>query len=243
MSRLCVVVLAALSVAAVLQTSGAQTVASNQDGMAPLATPQNEPQRVAAAIIGAGFPSPQHIVQVGAATGGFLELFMAKFPAARGTWIEAITAEHQLPDAHKHLDRFGDRVDFKAGCARRDLSRKTCILPKDTDVIITGSLSIQQDIEGMRRVYKAGADMLPPGGWLVNVDRVTFSDPSFGALMKTAVKGFPPEYVGIPLHYPQFKVPTADEQVQAMRAAGLEAQVVWQSFDEVVIMGRKSPAN
>ena len=240
MSRVCVVVLAAFAVMSALRTSeAAQQDASNQDPMAALATPQNEPQRVAAAIIAAGFPSPQHIVQVGAATGGFLELFMVKFPAARGTWIEAITAEHQLPEAHKHLDRFGDRVDFKAGCARRDLSRKTCILPKDTDVIITGSLSIQQDIDGMRRVYKAGADMLPSGGWLVNVDRVTFSDPSFGALMQTAVKGFPPEYVGIPLHYPQFRVPTADEQVQAMRVAGFEAQVVWQSFNEVVIMGRK----
>ena len=219
--------------------SGAQTEKSNPDPLAALATPENEPERVAAAVVAAGFPSPQHIVQVGAATGGFLELFMAKFPAARGTWIEAITAEHQLPDAHKHLDRFGDRVEFKAGCARRDLSRKSCILPKDTDVIITGSLSIQQNIDGMRNVYKAGADMLPPGGWLVNVDRVTFSDPSWGALMKTAVKGFPPEHVGIPLHYPQFRVPTADEQVEAMRAAGFEAQVVWQSFDEVVVMGRK----
>jgi hypothetical protein len=239
MSRACVVVLAGFSVIVALPTPGAQMEPSNADPLAAIATPQNEPQRVAAAVIGAGFPSPQHIVQVGAANGGFLELFMAKFPAARGTWIEAITAEHQLPDAHKHLDRFGDRVDFKAGCARRDLSRKTCLLPKDTDVIITGSLSIQQDIEGMRRVFKAGADDLPPGGWLVNVDRVTFSDPSFGALMKTAVKGFPPEHVGIPLHYPQFRVPTADEQVQAMRDAGFEAQVVWQSFDEVVIMGRK----
>jgi hypothetical protein len=239
MLRACVVALGAFSMISALQTSSAETEQSNPDPMASLATAQNEPQRVAAAIVAAGFPSPQHIVQVGAATGTFLELFMARFPTARGTWIEAITAEHQLPEAHKHLDRFGDRVDFKAGCARRDLSRKTCVLPKDTDVIITGSLSIQQDIDGMKNVYKAGADMLPQGGWLVNVDRVTFSDASFGALLQTAVKGFAPEYVGIPLHYPQFRVPTADEQLEAMRSAGFEAQVVWQSFNQVVIMGRK----
>jgi hypothetical protein len=232
-------VLAVFSVISALQTSGAQTEQSNPNPQAPLATARNEPQRVAAAIVAAGFPSPQHIVQVGAGTGGFLEVFMDRFPTARGTWIEAITAEHQLPETHKNLDRFGDRVEFKGGCARRDLSRKTCVLPGDTDVILIGSLSIQQDIDGMRRVYKAGADMLPPGGWLVNVDRVTFSDATFGPLLQTAVKGFPPEYVGIPLHYPQFRVPTADQQVEAMRAAGLEAQVVWQSFNEVVIMGRK----
>jgi hypothetical protein len=232
-------VLVTVSVTLALQPASAQTDKSNADPLAVVATPRNEPQRVAAAIVGASFPSPQHIVQVGAGTGGFLEMFMAKFPAARGTWIEAITAEHQLPDAHKNLDRFGDRVEFRGGCARRDLSRRTCVLPKDTDVILVGSLAVQQDLEGMRRVYKAGADDLPPGGWMVNVDRVTFSDASFGPLLKAAVKGFPPEYVGIPLHYPQFRVPTAQEQLQAMRDAGFEAQVVWQSFDEVVLMGRK----
>jgi hypothetical protein len=178
-------------------------------------------------------------VEIGAYTGEFLAVFMARFPTARGTWIEAITAEHNLPDAHKNLDRFGDRVDFKSGCARRDLGRRTCVLPGDTDVIVTSSLSIQQDIDGIKKVYKGGADMLPQGGWLVNVDRVTFSDASFGALLQTAVKGFPAEYVGIPLHYPQFRVPTADEQLEAMRSAGFEAQVVWQSFNQILIMGRK----
>jgi hypothetical protein len=34
-------------------------------------------------------------------------------------------------------------------------------------------------------------------------------------------------------------VPTADEQLAAMRAAGFDAQVVWQSFNTVLFMGRK----
>ena len=197
-----------------------------------------EPRRIAAAIVAADFPAPHMIVQVGASTGALLETFMEKIPTAHGEWVEAITSEHNLPRAHERLDRFGDRVDFKFGCARRDLG-PGCNLPKDTDVILIDWLSIQQPLDQMARIYKVGADKLPSGGWIVNLDHVSFSDPIWAPLLQTAVKGFRPELEGPPIHYPQFRVPTADEQLAAMRAAGLQAQVVWQSFTTALIMGRK----
>ena len=100
-------------------------------------------------------------------------------------------------------------------------------------------LSIQQNLDGMSRIFKAGSDKLPSGGWIVNLDHVTFSDGTFGPLMQMASKGFRPPQEGPPIHYPQIRVPTADEQLAALRAAGFDAQVVWQSFSTVLIMGRK----
>jgi len=197
-----------------------------------------EPRRIAAAIVAADFPTPHMVVQVGASTGALLETFLETLPTAHGEWVEAITSEHNVPAAKARLGRFGDRVDFKFGCARRDLG-PGCNLPKDTDVILIDWLSIQQPLDQMARIYKVAGEKLPSGGWIVNLDHVTFSDPIWEPLMQTAVKEFRPDLEGPPIHYPQFKVPTAMEQLEAMRAAGFEAQVVWQSFTTALIMGRK----
>jgi hypothetical protein len=198
-----------------------------------------EPRQIAAAVVAADFPAPQLVVQVGAFQGEFLEVFLDKFPVARGQWTEAVTSEHNLPAAKARFARFGDRVDFKWGCARRDLSAG-CVLPNDTDVILIEWLSIQQDLDGIYKVYRAGADKLRSGGWIVNVDHVSADSGAWGPLLQTAVKGFRrPEIEGPPVHYPQFRVPTADEQLTAMRAAGFDAQLVWKSFTTVLLMGRK----
>jgi hypothetical protein len=197
-----------------------------------------EPRRIAAAIVAADFPTPHMVVQVGASTGALLETFLETLPTAHGEWVEAVTSEHNVPAAKARLGRFGDRVDFKFGCARRDLG-PGCDLPKDTDVILIDWLSIQQPLDQMVRIYKVAAEKMHSGGWIVNLDHVTFSDSSWEPLLHSASKGFRPDLEGPPIHYPQFRVPTADEQLDALRAAGFEAQVVWQSFTTALIMGRK----
>jgi hypothetical protein len=198
-----------------------------------------EPRSIAAAFVAADFPAPQRIVQVGSFQGEFLEVFLDRFPYARGQWTEAITSEHNLAATKQRFARFGDRIDFKWGCARRDLG-PGCDLPKDTDVILIEWLAIQQDLDSMYRIYRAGAAQLPPGGWIINVDHVSFGGSAWGPLSQMAVKGFRhPEVEGPPIHYPQFRVPTADEQLAAMRAAGFDAEMVWRSFNTVLLMGRK----
>jgi hypothetical protein len=198
-----------------------------------------EPRKIAAAVVATEFPAPQLIVQVGAFQGEFLEVFLDRFPGARGQWTEAITSEHNLPATRQRFARFGNRIDFAFGCARRDLSAG-CVLPKQTDVILLEWLSIQQDLDGMYKVYRAGAAQLPTGGWIINVDHVRFGGSGWEPRVQTAVKEFRhPEVEGPPIHYPQFQVPTIDEQLGALRAAGFDAQVVWQSFNTVLFMGRK----
>jgi hypothetical protein len=242
---LAAVLLVALTLSLVPHTAGAQReVPPPPAARPPVDYVQNgeqaslEPRRIAAAIVAAGFPTPHRVVQVGASSGALLETFMERLPTAHGVWIEAVTSEHNVPLAKARLGRFGDRVEYQFGCARRDLG-PGCDLPKDTDVILIDWLSIQQPLDQMQRIYKVGADKLPSGGWIVNLDHVSFSDSSWEPLLRTAARGFRPEREGPPIHYPQFRVPTAQEQLDALRAAGFEAQVVWQSFTTALIMGRK----
>jgi hypothetical protein len=251
---LSVILLDALVSMAVPHTAAAQTPKQNSSGDEPAPptadggmTPARqkmmndalqEPRRIAAAVVAADVAAPKLIVQVGAFQGEFLEVLLDAFPGARGQWTEAVTSEHNLPAAKARFGRFGDRVDFKFGCARRDLG-PGCVLPKNTDLILIEWLSIQQNLDEMYRIYRAGAAQLPPGGWIVNVDHVSFGS-GWEPRLQEAVKGFRrPEIEGPPVHYPQFRVPTVDEQLGAMRAAGFDAEVVWQSFSTVLFMGRK----
>jgi hypothetical protein len=197
-----------------------------------------EPRSIAAAVLAGGAPVPSKVVQVGAFQGEFLETVLTHLPDTRGQWTEAVTSEHNLSAAKSRLARFGDRVDFRFGCARRDLG-PGCELPGDTDVILIEWLSIQQNLEGIYRVYREGAAKLPVGGWIVNLDHVTF-DSRWQTRIDSAVADFRrPDIEGPPVHYPQFRVPTADEQLAALRAAGFDAHVIWQSFGTVLLMGRK----
>jgi hypothetical protein len=197
-----------------------------------------EPRRIAAAVVAAAKPTPRRVVQVGAHQGEFLDVFMERFPASRATWIEAVTSKHNQAPARQRLARLGERVDFRFGCARRDLG-PGCQLPEDTDVVIIEWLSIQQTLAGMQRIFGDAAAKLPVGGWIVHLDHVTFTG-QWQQRMATAVQGFRrPEWEGPPVHYPQFRVPTKDEQLAALRGAGFDAEVVWQSFSTILIVGQK----
>jgi hypothetical protein len=196
-----------------------------------------EPRQIAAALVAADNPAPTYVVQVGAHHGEFLAVFLDRFPSARGLWTEPNNSEQNLPAAKVRLARFGNRVDYKFGCVDRDIS-DGCV-PKGSTVIITDWMSVLQNLEGIYKIYRIAADQLAPGGWLINIDQVGFRDSAWEARLQAARKGIRPEREAPPIHHPEFKVPTVDEQLAAMRAAGLDARVVWQSFSTVLIMGRK----
>lgn len=195
-----------------------------------------EPYHIAAAIVAAAHPDTKVIGNVGAFQGQFLAAFLDQFPQARGVYAEPDGSENP-PIAKPRMAKYGSRVTFVVGCTSRDLN-EGCI-PKDADVIITEWVSIHQNLDGMYKIYRRAADQLPSGGWFVNLDHVTFGATAWDGWLKNAAKDFRPEPEGPKLHHPDYRVPTLDEQVGAMRAAGFDTRVVWQSFNTVLIMGRK----
>jgi hypothetical protein len=198
-------------------------------------------RRLAAAIVAQDTPAPHLIVDVGSFTGEFLEAFMQRFPDSHGQWTEPVT--NNLDNAKKRLGRFKS-VDFVVGCASRDISQG-CV-PKGVDVLITSWLSIHQNLAGIRSFYKQAAGMLPSGGWLANIDHVTYGK---GSPWENRVKGAREELVaagvdavveGPPTHHPDYVTPTLDDQVKAFKDAGFDdVQVVWRRLDTVLFMARK----
>jgi hypothetical protein len=195
-----------------------------------------EPYRVAAAVVAVDLPTPKSVVTVGGFQGQFLEVFLDQFPTAHGKYTEDIRSSNP-PIARKRLARFGDRVTYEDGCPSRDIS--TGCVPKGTDIIITEWMSIHQDLDGMYKNYRAAAEHLNSGGWVAVLDHVSFGGTSWDSQLQVAGKGFRPQNEVPPIHHPNYRVPTAEEELGAMRAAGFDAQVVWQSFSTVLLMGHK----
>lgn len=195
----------------------------------------DEPRKIAAAIVAADNPAPNYVVSVGSNVGAFLAVFMDKFPNARGQWtepVDKIAAARQI-----YLGKYGDRINYKIGCAERDIT-DGCV-PKGADVIITDWVTTHQNLDGLYKIYKFAYAQLPSGGWIVNLDHISFGDTAWDTLLQKAVTGFRPAHEGPPFEHPKDRTPTLEEHLGAMRAAGFDAQVVWQSFSTVLFMGRK----
>ena len=193
------------------------------------------PRLIAAEVVSLDKPNPVKIVDVGSFTGEFLEAFMEKFPGARGQWTEPVNGNEN--NAKRRFARFGDRMDYVIGCPHRDLSQG-CV-PKDTDVLITSWVTRHQELPGIQKVYKDAYPLLPSGGWFAILDEVTVPghwEKQFttGRLNFMATQEGPPEYQKAP-------IPTLEQQLAALHAAGFtDVQVVWQEFTTVLIMARKS---
>jgi SAM-dependent methyltransferase len=198
-------------------------------------------RRIGAAIVAQDNPAPKSVIDVGSFTGEFLEAFLEQFPSAHGQWTEPVETNHV--NAKRRLGRFGNRVDYVIGCASRDISLG-CV-PKGVDVLITSWLSIHQDLPGINKFYKEAAAMLPPGGWLANLDHVGYGGSPWerrfeGARKVATGEGLAAITEGPPVHHKDFTVPTLEEQLAAFKAAGFDdVQVVWRRFNTVLLMARK----
>lgn len=209
----------------------------NEPGSDRLSTPR----RLAAAIVAQEQPEPHKVVDVGSFTGEFLEAFLEQFPAAHGQWTEPV--ETNRGTAARRLARFGDRVDYVIGCPGRDISQG-CV-PRDVDVLITSWISIHQNLAGIQKFYKLAAERLPSGGWVANLDHVASGDAAWDRRLKGARPVAVDEALaatieGPPVHHADFKTPTLDDQLAALRSAGFDdVAVVWRRLDTVLIVARK----
>lgn len=208
----------------------------------PLGDQLAAPRRLAASIVAQDNPEPRSIVDVGSFTGEFLEAFMQRFPTAHGQWTEPVTGNEG--NAKKRLARFRSNVDYVIGCPSRDIG-KGCV-PKGVDVLITSWLSIHQDLTGVRKFYHEAAAMLPHGGWLVNLDHISYGDSRWtrrvkGAREDLASSGINAIVEGPPVHHPQFVTPSMKQQLTAFHDAGFnDVQVVWRRLDTALFMARKN---
>ncbi|MBC2664930.1 hypothetical protein H7F51_05320 [Novosphingobium flavum] len=200
-----------------------------------------EARRIAAAVVAQDRPNPAKIVDVGSHAGEFLEAFLEQFPSSNAQWTEPVEDNHA--NAIRRFARFRNKIDYVIGCPNRDLSLG-CV-PKGTDVLITSWLTIHQNLPGIRKFYKEAAAILPSGGWVANIDHVAVRSGNWTSVLGGARKTLKSEAIaaqqeGPGVHHLDYVLPTLEDQLAALRAAGFtDPQVVWRRLDTVLIVARK----
>jgi ubiquinone/menaquinone biosynthesis C-methylase UbiE len=206
----------------------------------------NFPRRMAAAIVAEDIPAPATIVDIGAGPGAVLEVFLERFPDAKGVWSDVSMS--MLDMAKERLAPFGDRVEYV-------LADMTALegtgLPDQADVITTSRAAHHFDKAGLAAFYAAAARRLKPGGWLVNLDHVGPAsqagppgvagfDEVWDQRLRSARKAFDVASNG-PKHHHNYPLTSVQDHLDAFGAAGItDVEVTWRAFITCLFTGRKA---
>jgi hypothetical protein len=194
------------------------------------------PRRLAATLVAQAQPEPGLVVDLGAFQGEFLEAFLAQFPRAAGQWTDA--GEGTRPVAEERLAPYGPRVTYRIGCPGRDLTDGS--IPQDTNVLITSWVSSHRDAAGTAEVYAAAHSLLAPGGCLVHLEHVGFTDPAEEQRVLNAWPGYHVLWEGPPPHHDR-PIATLEQHLAALRAAKFtDLQIAWHSLATYLFICRKA---
>lgn len=194
------------------------------------------PRAMAAAIVADDRPDVHVVIDVASGPGSFLAAFLQEFPAARGVWTDASQA--MLDTARVRLAEFGDRVSFVLA-EMTELAGAS--LPPAADVVLTSRASHHLDREGLVAFYRSAAELLAPGGWLINLDHVRLSAP-WNERMRSARRRFVPgRQTAGQSHYRVGDSPTATDHLDGYVACGIaDPEICWRAFRTCLFMGQVS---
>jgi SAM-dependent methyltransferase len=192
------------------------------------------PWQIAATIIGLDAADIAVALDVASGPGGFLQLLLSEFPAARGVWLDSSEVMEQ--EARSRLAALGDRVEYHVG----DILEldQTCA-PGSVDVVTTSRATHHLTVPDLGLFYQQAATVLRPGGWVANWDNTSSGGDWDGRLRAARTRLRGDSGVAGRSHPHVHRSPTLDEHLSAMRAAGFaDPQEVWREFVSVLVMAR-----
>jgi SAM-dependent methyltransferase len=143
------------------------------------------PRRITAALVRETGIDVRRVVDVGAGTGAFLRELLQEFAGADGVWVDASDA--MLERARRSLADLGRRVTFAIG----DLGEPES-LPLAGDVVVSARAIHHFRPGTIERFYRAAADALSPGGFVVNLDHFAAPgdwEPRYRAIRRSFLGG------------------------------------------------------
>jgi SAM-dependent methyltransferase len=189
------------------------------------------PRVIAAELVAIDRPDTALVADVGSGPGDFLAVFLERFPNARGIWSDISEAMAGL--GRERLD--SARVDYRLA----DMTDFTG-LPTNLDVLMTSRAVHHLDRSGLHAFYRAAADHLAPGGWLVNLDHFGPSE-AWNTRLREARKRLVPRVTEQRPHHHTYPLTGIDDHLSAFTAAGLtDAEVPWRSFVTGLFMARRA---
>jgi hypothetical protein len=197
------------------------------------ARPAVQTARDVAAAIVALDTEPALVMELAAGAGSFLATFLRTFPAARGIWSDSSVP--MVRHARETLAAFPGRVDFVVADLR------SAAIEAAPDVLICSRVTHTLDAGELAGFYRRAAELVVPGGWLVNLDHMTVStawDARYGELT-------PRFYDGID---GGGRAPGKDRgshpleaHVEALAAAGFpEVGTPWRLLSTVLLLARRA---
>jgi SAM-dependent methyltransferase len=192
------------------------------------------PRRISAALVADAELDVSHVVDLGSGHGPYLELFLQRFPGARGTWVDSSEAMRGLAD--ERLAPFGERVRFVLA----DVERLDEVPLEPADVAVTSRVLHHFSPEALRRAYRAAHDLLVPGGFFFNLDHVGGPDG-----WERRYRRIRPQFTGArrqPLkpHRHDFPLAPVEDQLEWLAAAGFEPpDVPWRTLYTALLAARR----
>jgi SAM-dependent methyltransferase len=192
------------------------------------------PRRISTALVADSGIDVRHVVDLGSGQGTYLERFLHAFPDARGTWVDANEAMRDL--ARERLAELGDRVDYVLA----DVEQLDRVGLDPADVITTSRVLHHFSAESLQRVYRAGHDLLGPGGFLFNLDHVGAPGDWDKRYRRIRDQFTGPRRRGLKPHRHDYQLAGPDEHLTWIADAGFETpDVAWRTFYTVLLVARR----
>jgi SAM-dependent methyltransferase len=200
------------------------------DGLSPLL---QLPWAIAATMIGMERP-PALVADVGSGPGTFLAAALARYPQARGVWIDASPA--MRAEAEATLAPYDERVSYVV-CDAAKIS--TVAEAAGADAILNSRVAHHFDRDGLVTFYRDAAGLLAPGGWLVTLDHI-LPPGEWDRRFRDVAPLFAGPRAGKPSHPHFFPYPSVDDHLSAFRAAGLgDVDLGWRALYTCLFLGRR----
>ncbi len=194
------------------------------------------PRRIAASIVSRD-GAVSHVLDIASGPGTFLKVFLEMFPSSIGIWHDA--SETMKVSAEGVLATYGSRISWVTG----DMYNISSLnLPTDLDVVLTSRATHHLTPGELYRFYSDIANLLRPGGWIVNLDHIYLGQ-RWDQLFRAARKEFLPRKEsdeGESGHRHSRSAPELSDHVAALGAAGItDIETAWQAYYTFLILAKK----
>jgi len=113
-------------------------------------------------------------------------------------------------------------------------------LPSGLDAIVTSRAAHHLDRSELGRFYTQCAELLAPGGWLVNLDHIGPLE-VWDRRLRALRPRFVPGGGDGPKHHHNYPLTSVADHLEAYAEAGIDdVEVVWRGFYSCLFMGRKA---
>lgn len=192
------------------------------------------PRRLSVALVADAGIDVEHVVDLGSGPGDYLDVFLATFREARGTWVDSSEPMEGL--ARERLERFGDRVAY----LQADAERFESVELEPAQVAVTSRLLHHFSPESLRRFYAAVFELVTPGGFFFNLDH--FGTPEGWEARYRAIREqfTGPRKRALKRHRHDYPFRQVGDHLSWIGASGFEPpDVAWRTFYTALIAARK----